>query len=250
MSRKTAIALIVALVAALILSSVAYAITIVVDGVREAAWDGVGGQVPGSITDPNEPLITDGYDIQRIQWTNDQTNMYFLVQTYANTITTGFPPPTIIICLDTDNNTATGGSYANCNNMVGIDRSISIDLVNHSVTVFNGAPGGPVLGTGASATQTTFTEVSIPLSLLGFGPGACPAAIPSAVYFDNGITDPDDRVPDLGTTNIGCGTPTAVTLSSLQAQPTTSPVLPVALVGVSAIALIGVVLFARRRKTA
>ncbi len=45
--------------------------------------------------------------------------------------------------------------------------------------------------------------------------------------------------------------PTAVTLESLQAQPTTSPVLPVVLVGVSAAALIGVVLFARRgrRKT-
>jgi hypothetical protein len=46
--------------------------------------------------------------------------------------------------------------------------------------------------------------------------------------------------------------PTAVTINSLQAQPvTTSPVLPVALVGVSAAALIGVVLFTRRvrRKT-
>lgn len=44
--------------------------------------------------------------------------------------------------------------------------------------------------------------------------------------------------------------PLAVTLSSLQAQPTTSPVVPVALVGVSALALIGVVFVARRRKTA
>ncbi len=44
--------------------------------------------------------------------------------------------------------------------------------------------------------------------------------------------------------------PTAVTLESLQAQPTTSPVLPVALVGVSAAALIGIVVFIRWRKTA
>lgn len=44
--------------------------------------------------------------------------------------------------------------------------------------------------------------------------------------------------------------PTAVALSSLQAQPTTSSILPVALVGVSMAALIGVVFFARRRKTA
>jgi hypothetical protein len=44
--------------------------------------------------------------------------------------------------------------------------------------------------------------------------------------------------------------PNAVTLNSLQAQPTTSPVVPVALVGVSALALIGVVFVVRRRKTA
>ena len=45
--------------------------------------------------------------------------------------------------------------------------------------------------------------------------------------------------------------PTAVTLESLQARPTTSPAMPVALIGVSAATLIGVVLFVRlgrRRK--
>ena len=252
MSRKTILAVTVALVAALVLSSVAYAITIVVDGIREAAWNGSGGQIPGSVTDVNDPAITDGYDLQTFQWTNDTSNMYFLISTWANTITTGFPNPTIVICLNTDNNTATGGSYANCNNMTGIDRSISIDLVTHSVTVFNGAPGGPTIaGANNSATQTNITEVSVPLSSLGFVSAAtCPPVMPTAVYFDNGIIDPDDRVPNAGTVNTNCGTPTAVTLSSLQAQPTTSPVLPVALVGISAVALIGVVLFARRRKTA
>ena len=45
-------------------------------------------------------------------------------------------------------------------------------------------------------------------------------------------------------------TPTAVTLSSLQAQPTTSPLAPLALVGVSALALITVVFFVRRKRTA
>jgi hypothetical protein len=44
--------------------------------------------------------------------------------------------------------------------------------------------------------------------------------------------------------------PNAVTLNSLQAQPSTSPVVPVALIGVSAAALIGVVFFIRRRRTA
>ncbi len=41
-------------------------------------------------------------------------------------------------------------------------------------------------------------------------------------------------------------TPNAVTLESLQAQPTTSPVLPLALVGGAAVILIGAVLFTRR----
>ena len=248
MSRKTILAVSVALVAALVLSSVAYAITIVVDGVREAAWGGSGGQTPGTVNDPNEPTITDGYDIQMFQWTNDGTNMYLLFQTYANTIWTGFPLPTIVICLNTDNNTATGGAYANCSNMTGIDRSIAIN--SNGVTVFNGPPGGPVLGTGVQASQTNVTEISIPLSLLGFSAGSCPGIIPAAIYFDNGIVDPDDTVPDLGTTPINCGGPTAITLNSLQAQPTTPPVVPVALIGISAVALIGVVLFARRRKTA
>jgi hypothetical protein len=44
--------------------------------------------------------------------------------------------------------------------------------------------------------------------------------------------------------------PLAVTLESLHAQPTTSPIVPVALVGVSALALISVVFYIRRKKTA
>jgi hypothetical protein len=252
MFRKTTVAVTLVLVLSLLVVGVASAIEIVVDGVREAAWDGA-----GLITDLNEGGITDGYDIDTFQWTNSglsgpnggSGNMFFLISTYADTIVTGFLPPTIIICLNTDG-LATGGTYANCNNMSGIDRSIAINLTTNTFTVFNGGPGGPVLGSGSSATQTRFTEVAIPLSLFGFGAGNCPAAMPTSVYFDNGITDPDDNVPDAGTFNINCGTPTAVTLSSLQAQPTTSPVLPVALVGVSAVALIGVVFLIRRKKTA
>jgi hypothetical protein len=248
MFRKTTTAFTFAVILSLLVVGVAGAITIVVDGIREAAWNGSGGQTPGTVTDPNEAAITDGYDIQTFQWTNDQTNIYFLFETYANTIYTGFPAPTIVICFNTDNNTATGGAYANCNNMTGIDRSVTISAAG--VTVFDGIPGGTVLGTGTRATVNTITEVSVSLSLFGFGPGTCPSVIPAAIYFDNGITDPDDNVPDTNPTTVSCGGPTAVTLSSLQAQPTTSPVLPVALVGVSAAALIGVVFLIRRKKTA
>jgi hypothetical protein len=53
MFRKTTVAVVFAVIAALVLSSVAFAIVIVVDGVRESAWDGSGGQTPGIIFDPN-----------------------------------------------------------------------------------------------------------------------------------------------------------------------------------------------------
>jgi hypothetical protein len=43
-------------------------------------------------------------------------------------------------------------------------------------------------------------------------------------------------------------TSTAIELASLKAQPTTSPVVPVALIGVSAVVLLGVVFLARRRR--
>jgi hypothetical protein len=245
MSRKLVLALIIALVAALMLSGIAYAITIVVDGVREAAWDGSGGQVPGSITDGNEPGITDGYDISRIQWTNDGTNFYFLVETYANSILSGNPIPTVVICLNTDS-LPSGGSYANCNGMTGIDRSIV--LTRFGVQIYDGDPNaGTIINTPTAAqTAANITEASISLSGLGFSAGNCPATIPYAVYFDNGIVDADDNVPDNGILTLSCGGPTAVELSSLQARPTSSPVLPVALVGVSAAALIGIVFLTRR----
>ena len=249
MLRKTTTAFTFAIILSLMIVGVAGAITILVDGNRELAWDGSGGQTPGTVLDVNEGAITDGYDLRRVQWTNDQTNMYFLFETWANTIFTGFPAPTIVVCLDTDNDTATGGAYANCNGMTGINRSITISAAG--VSVFSGAPGSTFLGSGTAVTVGIITEASVPLSLLGYSTGACPPNVPSAIYFDNGIVDPDDNVPDTpGRVNINCGGPTAVTLSSLQAQPTTSPVLPVALVGVSAAALIGVVFLIRRRKTA
>jgi hypothetical protein len=246
MSRRTVLACAIALLGALLFSSIAYAISINVDGVREAAWNGSGGQTPGIYTDTNEILIINGYDIQTVQWTNDGTYMYFLLQTYADTIIPGDPVPTIYICLDTDNNAGTGGDYANCSNMTGIERTIVI--FGSMVEVVDGDPNtGPVIGNGTRGTAMDITEVSVSLSSLGFSGTFCPASITSAIYFDNGITNPDDSVPDDGTLTLSCGTPTAVTLDSLQAQPA-SPAVPVALIGVSAIGLLSSVLFFRRHK--
>ena len=211
--------LITSLILTLMMTGIVQAITIVVDGTKEAVWDtGSGGQTPGSQSDVNEGTITDGYDIEEFKWTNDTTNMYFLMDTYATTIWTGTPAPTLVICIDVDNNTGTGGSYANCNNMTGIDRSIIV--TRFGAEVYNGDPNtGTYVDVATSARSGDITEVGVELADLGIpGTFTCSQGMPTAVYFDNGITDPDDNTPDSGTISIGCGAPTAVTISKIGAQ--------------------------------
>jgi hypothetical protein len=267
MVRKTSVAVTLVVILSLLMVGVAGAITIVVDGNQEAAWTtGVGAQVPGVATDLNEPAINDNVDIQTLRWTNDPTNFYFLVATWA---TPPLMPPLapIDICLNTDNSGATDIPASNtiqrnrCSygtGVTGIDTVVEAYRLNNGTLladVYDVTTATPTLvGTGVlgynPAATTPVVEISVPLTSLGFGVGSCPATIPTVVYYDGGDTNPDDNLPDSGALNISCGDGTAVTLSSLQAQPTTSPVLPVALVGVSAVALIGVIFLARRKKTA
>ena len=70
--------------------------------------------------------------------------------------------------------------------------------------------------------------------------------MPMNIFFDNGTTDPDDNTPDSGTVNIGCGFPTAVTLSSVEAS--SSFAAPVALVALGLVGALGAVVLSRRRK--
>src|SRR5690606_3655553 len=108
-------------------TTVAHAITIVVDGDREDLWDGDGaGQTPATILDPNEPGVPDNVDIKRFQFTNDKDNFYFLIETWTS-------PPSldssqyVEICLDTDNDSTTtihsnhGTQINRCAAVVGID---------------------------------------------------------------------------------------------------------------------------------
>jgi hypothetical protein len=278
MSRKITFALTIALVVAFMLSGVAFAITIAVDGIKEAAWDGSGGQTPGIQADPDESTIDNRYDVKEIRWTNDALggsspygNIYFLMETYAN-FDIIYPPfqPQIMICIDVDNSTSTGTTVSGyCNNMSGVDRRITANLSLGTVTIqrwtgtFWQAVSQPSGGMRSEAWQDTspadgiadlpYVEIGVDLESLGItNTATCLTAMPSAVYYDNGMLDDEDAVPNSSTFSIGCGTPTAITLNSLQAQPTTSPVVPVALIGVSAVALIGIVYFTRRsrRKTA
>jgi hypothetical protein len=276
MFRKIAVAITLGLIVPLLIVGVVSAITIAVDGVKEAAWNGISGppaQTPAGFPDGNELDIDDRYDMSWITYTNDASisapwgHLYFLVETYA-TYDDLYPQlvPTIIICLNTDNQATGATAVGYCNNMSGIDRAIYADLRNRTVTVrsWNGTALVPVTmpagGMRAVAwldanadfiADLPYIEIGTDLQSLGItNTATCLSTMPAAIYYDNGMANPEDTVPNSGTFTIGCGGATAVTLNSLQAQPTTSPVLPVALVGVSAAALIGVVFLVRRKKTA
>lgn len=218
MIKKIKWALPLALLLAFLTSIVAFAITIIIDGTRESAWNG-----GGSISDDggNEIGIRDQNDIDRIQYTNDTTYYYFLIDTFANTIWNN-PfglDPSFYICLNVDNDTGTGtGGLTQCSNgaMTGIDFIIEI-------------LGGPTLALNIyddnfnSVTDTDkqvaflndITEVRVTASAIGLTSANCLATMPTAFYFDNGIADNEDSTPDNGTVNIGCGAPTAVTLTDL-----------------------------------
>lgn len=248
-------AVLFALLIGLSMVTVVSAITITVDGVREGVWAGSGGQTPGIQSDANEGGITDGYDVEEVLWTNDQTNFYFLMQTYANTIWTGTPRPTLVICIDTDDNTATGGTYANCNNMTGIDRSIVVDRgagTTLNVDVLDSDPNtGNSIGAGIGARTNpsgVVNEVSVSLADLGLNSAAaCSGPMPAVIYFDNGVVDPDDNTPDTGTFNLTCGAPTAVTLANANAQSQTGYFVVLALVGVFGLGLLSFATVQKRR---
>lgn len=225
----------------LLFAGVVYAITIVVDGTREAAWDGSGGQTPGSANDGDEPGIANTKDIKEFRWTNDTSNMYFLMETWD---TTGWTTSTwVVICINTDNDSATGSSsYNNCG-IPGID--YSLQCYRNSCALFSGDPdnGSEILdAVTAIGRSGVYTEMSVDLTHMNLT-GACDGhPMPTSIYFDGGTTDPDDNLPDSGSINLTCGSPTAVTLTRTGARTNW----PIAL-GAS-IVFIGATLVLRRRR--
>jgi hypothetical protein len=246
-------ALLMALLLALITSGVALAITIAVDGDRETAWDGGGGQTPGTATDVDEAGINDNVDIENVQWTNDQANFYFLVDVYASAPL--MPPLAVIdICLDTDDNASTDIPVSNvvdrdrCSydtGVSGIDTIIEAYRLNNGVMlvdVFDATTypktyvGAGTLGYDPSGATTPVVEVSVAFSDLGFEPGVCPSNIPMVVFYNGGDTNDDDNLPNEGSTSINCGLPTAVTLADVDAG---SGVASMPVVGLVALVIMG-----------
>jgi hypothetical protein len=250
------------LVLSLVLAGVAYAITITVDGSREAAWNGSGGQTPGSVGDPNEASINDNVDIQTFQWTNNTSDFYFLIKVWAAAPLMPALAP-IDICLDTTPGTdipvTNGIQRDRCSYSTGVS---GIDTVVEAYRLSNGTKlvdvydvttdpptwlGSGTLGYNPAATNPV-VEIGVPLSLLGFGPGVCPASIPTVVYYDGGDTNPDDNLPDAGSINIGCGAPTAVTLESASARSGANAAIPFAVAAVLLMVGAGMLVVLRRKQ--
>lgn len=248
-----------------IMATVASAITIVVDGDREAAWDGIGGQTPGSILDLNEVGINDNVDIQEFQWTNDQNNFYYLIRVWAAAPLMPALAP-VNICLDTDNAVGTDIPVSNAiyrdrcayaSGVTGIDTIVEAYRLANGTTfvdVYNATTdpmtylGAGTLGYAPGATNPV-VEISVPLALLGYGSGNCPGTIPTVVYYDGGDTNNDDNLPDTGSINTNCGLPTAVTLANTQASPLSGNNSALPLLAVVLFGLTGMAIFAARRQT-
>lgn len=273
MKKKQIVMLMVVILALVMGTAVVHAITIVVDGVKETEWDGSGGQTPGIILDTtNESDIDDRYDIKEVRYTNDSTGgtapygfMYWLFETYAN-YDSNYPSndPLIIICLDTDGNTSTGGNAVGyCDDMTGIERRVRIKPTDGTVQVqgWNGSgfftisqPTGGLrsvafFDSGSDGiADYPYIEAGFDLESLGITNSAtCISTMHAAVYFDNGIIDGEDQVPNSGTAIISCGTPTAVSLQSFSAGPGSS--LPVyGVIGFAALVMVGLVALALRRE--
>ena len=154
----------------LAMATAVYAITIVVDGVKEATWDlGAPGQTPGSALDNNEVDVPDDSDIAEIKWTNDQNNLYILVDTVASPVQNS--SSTLLICIDSDADPSTGSDttsnwYTQCNSVTGFDIHVRVEKVlgTYQVVKYDQNGDNGQLIPGASHAFGDVLEVSIPLS--------------------------------------------------------------------------------------
>lgn len=240
--RKMMVVLMVVMALALV-TAVAYAITIAVDGVQEAAWTG-----GGSVADADEVGITNnGVDLQTVRWTNDTTNFYFLFESHGNTTWNlpGFTDAELILCINSDN-LATGSNLPGQCLGSGYDVYVQIVGPTPTVSVFNSAFAPIAATTQVGFVGTTITEISVDLASLGLSAANC-GVMPVGVYFDGQTSDPDDNVTDVGDINMSCGGTTAVTLQNVSASG--SSVLPFAL-GVFGLIVVSTgLVISRKRKS-
>ncbi|GEM_PF-4806672 len=231
---------------------VAYAYVITVDG---SGGDWLAASK--ITTDDDESGISDTWDFKDIYFTTDNTYMYWRFDSYTNTIwsSVGLNVRYVQICMNTDNNTGTGSTIGNCNNMAGVDRILQVygpkSGNNLNVVLYDDDWNVLSSTNAAAANQTSVNEARVQLSDLGINSNCSSSYdMPWAMYWDNQITDPDDNVPNTGTLTVQINCPTAVTFSSMTARAAAPevPVLPFAMAGLLGAGALGLFVVQRRTR--
>lgn len=246
---------------------VAFATTIDVDG-DPSDWPGNPSCTPGvagcalvltdpqDLTPPNDP-----YDIEQVWVTNSASRLYLRLDTYAypGTWTASASWPLLYICIDSDNNDATGSTapvgFCNFNNtMLGVDHVITVigDVYveqEPAISYFRDCSGSwPCTPNTAKRARTSvgyandhITEFGIDLADIGISVANCDPGcdVEMGLYFDNGASSNEDSIPDTPPymlPRIGGDSPTAITLSNIEARNHTVWVFaaPIALIGLVA----------------
>ena len=271
MKHKLGIGTILAVVGALTIVGVVLAATITIDR-NTTDWPGdptctIGATGCALVNlAPQEGTIPDQYNLEQTWFTNDTQYLYFRIDTYAP-IDFSRLGERIDFCLDTDQDTSTGWVDGTCNSIgseylveLANERTglnlylISCSTASCATIDWTGTGTGPdpdfALGTHA-------IEIRVPLS--AFSPSLTNGqAINEAAYFDNSDSPPDDHSPDTGSNTIivGCATPgncspTAITLSSLDAKSQTENAASLVLLAVVVLGLgtLGFVTIRRRARS-
>lgn len=252
------LALLLGVSLALVISGVVLATIITVDG-DPSDWPA------GALltTDPNEALVPDEGDIKDVYATNSGPatigSAYFMLQSYGVPMEFDLGD-TLYICVDTDNSDVTGatlgggGFPTSCTDAEGgIDRVIEIYRDQFGTlyscdnsgcsTVLGGVPSWSF--NAANAT----IEVSVLLSDLGITALQDGQTLPVVFYYDTDDLN-DDNVPDSGSLGwpVGTGSPTAITLSSLNAHSGVAMPTAFALIAATLAGGAGLFVLSRRRK--
>lgn len=242
-------------------TSLALATTIAVDG-NPVDWPGnptctinaVGCSLIAN--DVNEAGVPDSLDIQTVWATNSETMAFFRYDTYAATSYIG--GEFVRICLGIPGQSgddAVGGCAGLPTDrlIVITDFGSGLEARVFDCNVVNCAsPFATPIATGSFVNVGSVNEIGVPLTALGITDVHDGDNISVITYADNNALPPDDNIPDSGIISwpIGTGSPTAITLSSLNASgaaPLSSQSLAWAGFALVAVGGLGGMLLRRRR---
>ncbi len=174
-------------------------------------------------TDTTEPGQPDRYDVEFAHFTNSGADFFWRIDTVAATdISDTFSR--VQLCLDMDDNSGTGISEPDCNN-IGAEIKIELwfQLAASTEVAYDNGGSWATCNTSypVSATSDRNTEIRVPVSVLEsdcFQTITDGMIMQQAFQFKGSLFGNEDNVPDSGSTQIqaGTGSPTAVRLTDLR----------------------------------